>query len=333
MKNFILEYGEGNSQLCGLYNELAFYCVAGKYLRIVSITEDKVIINKLTGKRDIYEAIPVSDDGEWFYLCEKIYSLKTGKVICKLEGKPPTEKWLNAFFTEQYLYTPVSPGESASVIKKDLVTFNETMVELGEAIYRSKNCYIAITDTKVECREINTDIKQWTFELDKELVEPGWLIPVLTEKYVIFVCHDKYRVLILDLKTGEQILYNWFAELLNEEVIRSLQFYYYNDRLYLLGGATDKNRSNYRNFLAYYDLPGHTLRFYDQEKKLGKTFFVNKHGVFVSADRVNPFVLNHDLDEIIYDPKLEGPCGRIDGNDDYVLYGQGEGGALVIDCR
>ncbi len=74
-------------------------------------------------------------------------------------------------------------------------------------------------------------------------------------------------------------------------------------------------------------------RFYNLDKAIGKTFFVNKHGVFVSEDDAAPFVLNHGLDEIIYNPELEGPSGRINGNDDFVLYGQGEGGSLVIDCR
>jgi len=332
MKNFILDYGEGRSQLCSLYGELAFYCVADKYLRIVSLTEDKVKINKLTGKRDIYEPIPVSNNGDLFYLCEKIYSLKTGKQICKLENKPPTEKWLNAFFTDQYLYTPISPGEDDRVIKKNLVTFEENVVGLGKEIYRSGDRYIAITDNKVACRDINTDIECWTFELDNDLVAPGWLIPILTDKYVIFICRKNYRVLILDMKTGMQVIYKWFAELLNEEMICSIQFYFYNNRLYLLGYAKDKDGKNH-DFLAYYDLSNSSVKFYNLDKAIGKTFFVNKHGVFVSEDDAAPFVLNHGLDEIIYNPELEGPSGRINGNDDFVLYGQGEGGSLVIDCR
>lgn len=329
MKNFILKYGEGNSQLCSLYDDLAFYCVASKYLRIVSITEDKVKINKLTGKRDIYEAIPVSDDGEWFYFCEKIFSLQTGKIISKLENKPPTERWLNAFFTDQYLYTPVSPGESTSVIKKDLVTFTEVIVDLGMKIYRSKKIYIAISNTTVTCREINTDVKLWTYELG---IEPIVRV-IVAEHYVILICTNKYRVLILDIKTGEEVLFNSLADLLEVASINALiNQYLYNDKLYFLARCQDINGS-FSLILAYYDLVDKTTYTFKSDQELETAFFVNKHGVFTSTRHGNPFVLSHNLRDVIYDPELRGPTARVSGNDDFVVYGQWEGGSLVIDCR
>lgn len=332
MKHFILKYGEGNSHLCSFYNDLAFYCVAGKYLRIVSITEDKVKINKLTGKRDIYAPIPVSDDGEYFYLCEKIYSLKTGKIICKLEHKPPTETWLNAFFTDQYLYTPISPCRSYDVIKKNLITFTEVIIELGKEIYRNKNIYIAITDTTVTCREINTDIKHWSYELDAEFVEPNRIEVILSEQYVILFCTCKCRVLVLDNKTGEVIIYKFLAELLNVASVEVvIDQYIYNDRLYFLVNCIDKSGDHHRT-LAYYHLVDKIINPFIYDQKLAIGFFVNKHGVFTSTDHGNPFVLNHDLDVIIYDPKLRGPTARVGGNDDFVIYGQWSGGSLVIDC-
>lgn len=333
MKNFILKSGNGSNRLCSVDNDIVFHCEDRKYLRVSSISENKTKLKKFAGKGGISGVIPVSLDNQFFYLKGRVYSLNTGKLIVKVEHKQAIEKWDCAFFTDKYLYAPIAPAVDNQVVKKDLLTSEEMLLNLGKKIYLQGNYYIGVDDTLVTCREINTDKVIWSTHIDSAIVEPGLLQAKLNDKYLVLTCRETKRVLILDAKMGEEMLYKYFSELLNRKIDGAPTPILYNDRLYFLGSHIDESGEYHKNALAYYSIPDKSIKYYALGKPLGRSFFVNKHGVFLSTYTDNPFVLNHDLDEIIYDPELRGHCSQIEGSDDFVLYGDPEGGALVIDCR